>query len=179
VKVRFSREIAVNVEPFQKRINANLKAVSAIGDEFYDYCSSQLADNEENSLRIIDLKIALIELLNNIVLHACGGDGEVIINLKAKFMDDRLQVTIFDDGILLPQYLIHPDSIHSPLMRNEDLPEKGFGWFLVHQVFEITNYQRNGNQKKGQNILNLIEHELDFGWANNGQGQAILVHKVG
>lgn len=73
-------------------------------------------------------EIVLAEVLNNIVEHGYdpGDAGPIWIAVLVE--PDGLQVTISDFARPLPAALLVPSAAPDPL----DLPEGGFGWFLIH-----------------------------------------------
>ncbi len=85
-------------------------------------------------------QIVLAEVLNNIVEHAYAtyaGD----IDLCCEFDDKGLNVLITDRGLPLPLSGLPAgnDPMEDP---GDDLPEGGFGWFLIRTLAEDLNYDR-------------------------------------
>ena len=95
-----------------------------------------------------DVQIALAEAVNNVVEHAYAdaapGDVSIGYSLDAK----QLWVSIRDAGLPLPNKNLttgQPADLSVPL---EDLPEGGFGWFLIRELTSDIKYERdNGNNR--------------------------------
>ncbi len=102
-----------------------------------------------------DLAIVLGEVLNNIVEHAIPRGGEKWIELAVTCAAGRLQVETVDKGAPLPPQLLGgaalPDMGDTPL----DLPEGGFGWFIIHALARDMTYERAG----GRNHLSFFLQE--------------------
>lgn len=96
--------------------------------------------------RVDEVQIALTEAVNNVVEHAYAGavPGEVMI--QAKLLSERLWISITDAGAPYPAGALpvgQPADIEVP---TEDLPEGGFGWFLIRELASQVQYERtNGN----------------------------------
>lgn len=85
-------------------------------------------------------QIVLAEVLNNIVEHAYAqypGTIELCIAVGS----DALDLSITDQGLPLPLAGLPEgnDPMEDP---GEDLPEGGFGWFLIRTLAEGLNYER-------------------------------------
>ena len=96
-----------------------------------------------------DLVVA--EVLNNIVEHAyqdrAGGD----IILKLNFGTERLTVDFTDFGRPMPSGA-PPEGVLADIdVPVEDLPEGGFGWFLIRALTEDLSYRHDGDR----NLLTL------------------------
>lgn len=98
-----------------------------------------------------DVQIALAEAVNNVVEHAYAdappGDVSIGYRLDAK----QLWISIRDAGLPLPNKNLtagQPVDLSVPL---EDMPEGGFGWFLIRELTSDIQYQRDN----GSNRLSL------------------------
>ena len=92
-------------------------------------------------------EIVLAEALNNIVEHAyaCApGDIEITLDLRGQDLVCR----ILDSGLPMPDETLPEGRLHS-LARTEELPEGGFGWFLIRTLSRDLDYRRVG----GRNLL--------------------------
>lgn len=103
-----------------------------------------------------DLAIVLGEVLNNIVEHAHAQRTEGWIEIEVTRCGSRLQVETVDAGAPLPPQLLSgaalPDMGDTPL----DLPEGGFGWFIIHALAQDMVYEREG----GRNRLSFCFEEI-------------------
>lgn len=106
--------------------------------------------------RYNDMLLVLQEVLNNIVEHACKGTEDVPIDLSVLLTPHSLQVETRDGGAPLPPSLLSggaPPEVDVPV---DDLPEGGFGWFIIHSLVDDMMYERHD----GRNVLSFT-FELD------------------
>ena len=91
------------------------------------------------------LEILLAETLNNVVEHAYPGEPGGVIEMQCETCDDTLRITVQDRGVALVNGI--PEGLPAELGdRLEDLPEGGFGWFLIRQLSETVTYLRQGDR---------------------------------
>lgn len=98
------------------------------------------------------VELVLAEALNNIVEHAYApGNPAGPIKIRCQHKPDGLHLSIEDVGAAMPDG-------HMPLGVAQDLnvdlmdmPEGGFGWFLIQDLAKDVRYQRVGDA----NLLNL------------------------
>lgn len=84
-------------------------------------------------------ELVLAEVMNNIVEHAYAGQpGQ--IDLAITLVADGLCCRVSDGGRPMPQGA--PPAARLPALRADDLPEGGFGWFLIRQLSENLRYRR-------------------------------------
>ncbi len=122
--------------------------------------SSGLANHGLPPHKSDDVKIALAEAINNVVEHAYNGIAPANVQVTCRLDRDRLDILISDTGHPLPGFRM-PDGTPAPLGETtQDLPEGGFGWFLIHQLTSDIRYER----RDGCNRLSL---RFNFGNAPN------------
>lgn len=87
------------------------------------------------------LELVLAEMMNNVAEHA-GGAGVVpgLMHLCVVMHDSGLSCAITDNGNQLPPDCLKPRSL--PVMDPLDLPEGGFGWFLIQGLTQSLCYYR-------------------------------------
>lgn len=93
-------------------------------------------------------EIVIAEALNNIVEHAYGdasGDIEILVGLDGL----GLCCQISDHGRPMPNGQL-PAGLPHILDDCQDLPEGGFGWFLIRSLAQDLTYKRNGDQNRLQ-----------------------------
>lgn len=98
------------------------------------------------------LELVLAEVMNNIAEHAalpegaCEPEAETAtetlpsIHLSIVRHDTGLACAISDDGVSLPEECILPRGL--PVMDLTDLPEGGFGWYLIQDLTQALCYYR-------------------------------------
>ncbi|MGP6086994.1 ATP-binding protein [Antarctobacter jejuensis] len=96
-------------------------------------------------------ELVVAEVLNNIVEHAYQdrADGRIILTLR--FRKDRLKVRFTDFGRPMPSGTPPAGEQADLTVATEDLPEGGFGWFLIRSLTEDLSYCR----EKDSNHLTL------------------------
>lgn len=96
-------------------------------------------------------EIVLAEVLNNIVEHAYAAcDGDIHLQLTFAAPTQTLACEIIDTGAPMPGLCL-PAGQSQPLGALNDLPEGGFGWFLIRSLTERLQY----DHAKGENRLTL------------------------
>lgn len=106
-----------------------------------------LAPEERNTVELV-----LAEVLNNILEHAYPGLGPVgTIRLCAMLKHDGLHVRVLDDGAPMPGGLAPLGMSQDLNIGIPDLPEGGFGWFLIRDLARDVTYRR----VEGHNQLDL------------------------
>lgn len=97
------------------------------------------------------IEIALAEVVNNIVEHAYCGLNPGDVNVRGWFEKDALNLHVSDHGHALPNEELpagRPADVSGPI---EDLPEGGFGWFMIRTLAREIRYAR----ENGENHLHL------------------------
>lgn len=93
-----------------------------------------------------DAEIVLAEVLNNIVEHAYAASaGNIEIRVRRQV--GGLACQIRDHGAPMPGLSL-PDGAFQPLGAIADLPEGGFGWFLIRNTVEDLQYRREGGANR-------------------------------
>ncbi len=90
------------------------------------------------------VEIVLAEVLNNVVEHAFARyPGTIDLSLTAH--DTFLFVRVVDSGLPMPGGE-PPGGKLSPATEIQDLPEGGFGWFLIRSLTQEMTYLREGDR---------------------------------
>ena len=84
-------------------------------------------------------EVVLAEVLNNIVEHAYGGHGGHI-TVQVEVLADRLLCQIHDGGRPMPGLELPQGQLRR--LRDDDLPEGGFGWHLIRSLARDLAYVR-------------------------------------
>lgn len=91
-------------------------------------------------------EIVLAEVLNNIVEHAYASHvGDIRVHLSP--CDTGLCCAVTDSGGAMPGLCLPKGDIQ-PLGCPPDLPEGGFGWFLIRSLVTELHYQRLADQNQ-------------------------------
>jgi len=87
-------------------------------------------------------EIVLAEVMNNVVEHAykMDPDGEIYLSLVQ--VDGRLQCKSIDFGHPMPDLSLPIGKENDLNCDLQDLPEGGFGWFLIRNLTDNLTYFR-------------------------------------
>lgn len=97
------------------------------------------------------IELALAEALNNVVEHAYPDDMQGRIDLHLHLTSVSLKIHISDRGGAMPGLNLPPGEPARVDVPSKDLPEGGFGWFLIRSLASDLTYARDN----GQNHLTL------------------------
>ncbi len=118
---------------------------ACIGDVIADVLSnSQLQPLSDDD--ISKLEIILAEVINNIAEHAYGERSDGPIEMSADREGDRMVLTFSDTGIPMPDGKSPEGSPQNLDCPTDELPEGGFGWFLIRLLCKDVHYERLGNK---------------------------------
>lgn len=116
----------------------------------YDFLARQSEIYGFNELQQMQIKLALEEVVTNVILYAYPDKKEQDIRIDISGENRILQFIITDSGIPFnPLEKEEPDLTLPP----EERPIGGLGIFLVKQLMDEVNYSRS----EGKNILTLIK----------------------
>jgi serine/threonine-protein kinase RsbW len=136
-----NREIEITFPSHPEQVRRALQKV-LVSPLFTNPCQPALEDDLRGTAEIV-----LAEVLNNIVEHAYA-DQAGDITLRLVRHDGEVHCTVSDTGAPMPGLCL-PEGRFQPLKDLADLPEGGFGWFLIRSLTEGLAYQRS----KGLNSL--------------------------
>lgn len=120
-----------------EEVRSQLRAVEALG----------CADPTETE-GMDDVLIVLAEVLNNIVEHAFTGVRDGWIECRISRLNGAISIETWDNGTPLPPGLLSMGSMPDIATDVADLPESGFGWFIVHSLTDDMMYERaNGHNR--------------------------------
>ncbi|PWJ14494.1 ATP-binding protein [Jannaschia seohaensis] len=92
--------------------------------------------------RRVDMLIVLGEVLNNIVEHALADARGGWIECRISVAGRGLSIETCDNGKPLPPDLLGGASLPDFGSDLSDVPEGGFGWFIVHSLTDDMTYER-------------------------------------
>ncbi|WP_299285415.1 ATP-binding protein [uncultured Tateyamaria sp.] len=95
------------------------------------------------------VELVMAEALNNIVEHAYPeGDPAGPINIACKHATDGLHLTVIDEGRGMPNGRTPLGQAANLDVDFCDIPEGGFGWFLIKDLAKDVTYQRIAPQNR-------------------------------
>jgi serine/threonine-protein kinase RsbW len=134
--------------PFEVEVTSGPLAVRAALQGVFDRLAPLALDVEETST----VELVLAEALNNIVEHAYPtSDANGPIQLHVRHCADGLHVQLCDWGRAMPECELPTGRLEPSDVDVADLPEGGFGWFLIKYLSRDVEYTRI----KGKNCLKL------------------------
>ena len=99
-----------------------------------------------------DILIVLAEVLNNIVEHAyCAPvHGDIHLTVYAHKRSDKNAVYIqtIDQGPPVPADALSGAALPSLTEYIQDMPDGGFGWFMIHTLADSINYERIDDENR-------------------------------
>lgn len=95
-----------------------------------------------------DLIIVLGEVLNNIVEHAYLESGEGMIDLRAEITSPGVIIELCDKGLEMPGANLPEGALPELGVEVGDLPEGGFGWFMIRSLTRDLEYVRIGDTNR-------------------------------
>lgn len=98
-----------------------------------------------------NVEIALGEALNNIVEHAYA-DISGSIDILGEIKGENLLIEFRDQGHPMPDLSLPKGALPDREVALEDLPEGGFGWYLIHSLTKRLLYSRT----EGGNCLSMV-----------------------
>jgi serine/threonine-protein kinase RsbW len=94
------------------------------------------------------VELVMAEVINNVVEHAYAGKLQGQITIRCTHRPGALDVQITDQGRPFPDIQL-PDGVCASVDTDfDDLPEGGFGWFLIFQLTEGVQYTRDQDTNK-------------------------------
>lgn len=125
--------------PFEVCVQSGQLAVREALTQFLNALKPLNLDTEEAST----IELVLAEVLNNIVEHAyppSAPDGPIAIRCAQQ--SDGLMVDIVDKGTAMPEGQLPLGELAPLDMDQQELPEGGFGWFLIRHLARDVRYAR-------------------------------------
>ena len=94
------------------------------------------------------VELVLAEAVNNIIEHAYAGASDGQVDLRIDVLDGTLSFAIEDEGAPMPGGIAPQGQAHDLECDLQDLPEGGFGWFLIRELTENLKFQRQGSRNR-------------------------------
>lgn len=88
------------------------------------------------------VEIVLAEVLNNVAEHAYRDTGRGLVELAVEKVTGALAFRIRDEGVAMPDGAVPEGTAPEISGTADDLPEGGFGWFLIRELTRDLAYRR-------------------------------------
>ena len=105
-----------------------------------------LAETCQRSDAIDTAELVVAEALNNVVEHAVANRSDPTFELMLSKSNDGIDVEIRDRGIAMPDEQLPAGNLPDIDVQLADLPEGGFGWFLIRQLTDDLAYARKDDE---------------------------------
>lgn len=130
-----------HLPPFEISVKCSELAVREALEQFLHALQPlQLSVEEAGTVELV-----LAETLNNIVEHAYPDpDTAGDFTVACTHQKDGLHLQITDQGLAMPDGTTPVGQCASVDVDLDDLPEGGFGWFLIQDLAKDVSYQRIG-----------------------------------
>ena len=97
---------------------------------------------------VASAEIVVAEALNNVVEHALAEDENPSFLLSAAMVDGGVSIEICDGGLPMPDNKPPIGELPDVAADLVDLPEGGFGWFLIRELARDLSYVREGTENR-------------------------------
>ncbi len=94
------------------------------------------------------LEIVLAEVLNNVVEHAYGETTSGPVRVELSSQGGSLFLNVLDWGVAMPESVLKNSERANVDAAFADLPEGGFGWFLVKDLSKNIHYARENGRNR-------------------------------
>lgn len=118
----------------------------ALGKICQDLIASGVSEDKRKTVEMV-----MAELLNNVVKHAYQetASGQILICFACK--NGHFCARVSDRGLKMPGGVLPVQKTPNLEVQPVDLPENGFGWYLIHSLTHVVRYTR----KRGENQVYL------------------------
>lgn len=133
-------------------VDSRLEAVALLGQAVRAVCLGAGMTAEGAA----DLELALVEAVNNIIVHGYGRRGGHPVTVELTLLADRIEIGIEDTGHPIPRTALeraHQECPGFDLDCLADLPESGMGLRLIRQSVDRMAYEPGD----GGNRLTLVK----------------------
>jgi len=130
----------------QFEIKSNLAEVKFMASHFQNFCLENQIDEAVSNR----LELALVEAINNIIIHAYGNSNSHLINAKFEIADSSLCITLMDSG---KEFTSNKKNTLPQSSINKELAEGNWGLSIIDSISDdVIRYREND-----YNILKIIK----------------------
>lgn len=133
--------------PYRPTLNLNVYSELKQASEAVTRVGKWLEQERIESECIGDVMLVLAEALNNVIEHAYGTETSGDIEIKGTLRAQTLSLQIVDKGRPFdgpPEEVI----LNTEVYELSDMPDGGFGWFLIKSLTEDIHFSREGDKNK-------------------------------
>ncbi len=115
---------------------------TALGSALSGLRYLELSEEEGGTVELV-----LAEAMNNVVEHAYK-DGSGVIELRVANSADGLFCEVLDDGQGMSGLPAGDNPQRDPPTATDEMPEGGFGWFLIRALSRDLHYARENGRNR-------------------------------
>lgn len=112
-----------------------------------DYITGAAAHLTETLVRFgiitveeLNIKVALVEALTNAMEHGNGFDPKKLVKVEAKFLEDKAEIKITDQG-----KGFNHEKLPNPTAPENLYKPRGRGIYMIHRLMDEVHFNRKGN----------------------------------
>ena len=138
---------AYGTHPYRPTLDLNIYSELKQASEAVVRVGKWLEQERIESECIGDVMLVLAEALNNVIEHAYGTETSGDIQIKGTLRAQTLSLQIVDRG---RPFDGPPDEVVLNTEKYElsEMPDGGFGWFLIKSLTEDIHFSRAGDKNK-------------------------------
>lgn len=121
-------------------IKSTTDQILAVSERIKHLC----LENQICSLNSCNIRLVVVEALNNISEHAYQNDPNRDISICLSFTADFVLISISDQGITNLNGIEPKEQLYS-LDDPDSLPEGGFGFMIMHSLMDEISYHTREN----------------------------------
>lgn len=125
-------------------LDANEMALRASLKQVRDY----LADCGFSESFLGNVEIVLAEAVNNVIEHAYAEMPDGRIDMRLERTDTGIVIFLEDEGVEMPGGVAPAGRSHDLDVDVDNLPEGGFGWFLIRTLTDRLEFSRIGKRNR-------------------------------
>ncbi|RYH09072.1 ATP-binding protein [Tropicimonas sp. IMCC6043] len=130
-----ARSLSRSIESTPRDVRRALKTISG------ELALQGIGETDREAIEVV-----LAECMNNVVEHAFGETPGRRFDLRLHIADDQLFCRVEDRGKPMPGLAPPAGRLPDLPVRLEDLPEGGFGWFLIRELTCDLRYCRRDDR---------------------------------
>ena len=138
---------------FQLSYTSTLANVSTAVKQVAEHCRRHAAATPGQDLIVEQVELCVAEALTNVVKHAYDGRETETFHVACNASGRQIVVDIIDRGKELPESALEQTELQPFSCDLNDLPESGFGWFIILEQMDSVSYRREA----GTNFLTLTK----------------------
>ncbi len=119
---------------------------SQISERLPDFLNSLMPKSRCTDVTRANCEIVLAEVLNNIAEHSFADAEPGVVQIRTEIGDDEIYFVISDVGRAMPGLEVPKTTLPSKTVPVTELPEGGFGWFMIRKLARNIGYRREADR---------------------------------